>query len=201
MAAVLAAVLFIPLPEQMTFGPGWAPLVLVVLLLVPLFSMQAALRRPGGWQPDPRLVRRIALTILGLLALAEAISLALLLAQLPSIHAGALLFRSAALIWGINLLVFSLCYWELDGGGPARRPRTDYPPSDFLFPQHTDARLNAGWSPSYVDYLFLAFNTATAFSPTDTMVLSRAAKGVMMAQSLISLLTVGLVVARGVNVL
>jgi hypothetical protein len=200
-ASVAAALLFIPLPSLLRPGPAWLPAVLVALMLIPVTLLQAAMYREGGWDPPPRLVRMLALALLGLIALGEALVLARLLQELPRISQGIVLFRSAILIWGINLLVFALCYWELDGGGPSRRAAITCGPGDFLFPQQMDEKLNEGWSPEFLDYLFLAFNTATAFSPTDTMILSRPAKVFMMTQSSISLLTIGLVVARGVNII
>ncbi|MGH7705036.1 MAG: DUF1345 domain-containing protein [Candidatus Dormibacteria bacterium] len=200
-ASLAAAVLFIPLPSLIRPGPAWLPTVVVGVMLIPLTFLQAAMHRSGGWDPPPRLVRMLALAVLGLIALGEALALARLLQQLPQISQGTLLFRSAVLIWAINILVFALSYWELDGGGPARRTATTCPPGDFLFPQQMNDKLNEGWSPRFLDYLFLAFNTATAFSPTDTMILSRPAKALMMIQAGISLLTVGLVVARGVNII
>ncbi len=200
-ASLAAAVLFIPLPSLIQPGPAWLPTVVVGVLLIPLTFLQAAMHSSGGWDPPPRLVRLAALALLGLIALGEALVLARLLQQLPQISQGIVLFRSAVLIWAINLLVFALAYWELDGGGPARRLGTTCPPGDFLFPQQMNDKLNEGWSPRFLDYLFLAFNTATAFSPTDTMILSRPAKLLMMTQAGISLLTVGLVVARGVNII
>ncbi len=201
LAAVLAAALYLPLDTHLTLGPKWAPILLIGILLVPIVILQQAIRRPGGWTPSIKHVRLLALLVLGILALAEASTLGLLILRLPTLKAGGDLFVSAGLLWVINLLVFALCYWELDGGGSARRPPAGCFPTDFLFPQQTDPRLNAGWAPEFVDYLFLAFNTGTAFSPTDTMVLSRQAKLVMMAQATIALLTIGLVVARGVNII
>ena len=201
LAALVAALLFIPIPTQISPGREWLPTVLVIVVLIPLTLVQAAQRRAGGWDPPPRLVRLLALAMLGLIALAEALVLGRLLLQLAKISQGTLLFRSAVLIWAINIVVFALCYWELDGGGPARRAQTTDLPGDFLFPQQMNEKLNEGWSPEFLDYLFLAFNTATAFSPTDTMILSRPAKVFMMTQASISLLTVGLVVARGVNII
>lgn len=201
LAELAAALLFVPLPEQISPGPGWLPAVAVAALLVPLTLLQEAARRPGGLEPPPRLLRGLALALLGLLALAEAAALGLLLHELPAISQGQLLFRAGVLIWAINVLVFALCYWEMDGGGPGRRPSGTFAPDDFLFPQQTDPRLNAGWSPAFLDYLFLAFNTSTAFSPTDTMILSRPAKAAMMGQASIALLTVALVVGRGVNII
>ncbi len=200
LAAVLAAALYIPLDAHLTLGPKWAPILLVGVLLIPIVIMQEAIRRPGGWTPSMRHVRMLALLVLGILALAEASTLVLLILRLDTMKAGRDLFVSAGLIWVINLLVFALCYWEIDGGGPARRPPAGCPPTDFLFPQQTDPRLNVGWAPEFVDYLFLAFNTGTAFSPTDTMILSRQAKLVMMVQATIALLTIALVAARGVNI-
>lgn len=201
LAAVLAAALYIPLDAKLTLGPRWAPILIVGVLLVLIVIEQEALRRLGGWTLSVRHVRMLALLVLGVLALAEASTLVLLIIRLPTMKAGGDLFASAGLIWVINLFVFALCYWEIDGGGPARRPLADCPPAAFLFPQQTDPRLSAGWAPEFVDYLFLAFNTGAVFSPTDTMILSRQAKLVMMVQATIALLTVGVVGARGVNII
>jgi uncharacterized membrane protein len=113
------------------------------------------------------------------------------------------LLQGAALIWVANVLTFAVWYWEIDGGGPARRHRAAHEPTDFLFPQvaAADPELAKGWSPRFVDYVFLAFNTSTAFSPTDTLVLSRRAKALMMIQSLISLLVIAVLAARAINTL
>ncbi len=136
-------------------------------------------------------------------------SLYLLVAALP-LHKEAPqdLLRSAAALWITNILVFASWYWRLDAGGPrARELRGTHTDGAFLFPQMTldqQGRLTMGeqhWSPNFVDYLFLAFNTSTAFSPTDSPVLSRWAKLLMMMQSLISFATVALLAARAVNIL
>jgi uncharacterized membrane protein len=201
LATIGAALLFVPLPATISPGASWLPISVVACLLLPLTVAQEAQRRPGGWEPQPRLLRTLSLALLATLGLAEVVALAALLHQLPTISQGGLLFRSAALIWAVNVLVFALSYWELDGGGPNQRGHSTYKPSAFLFPQQTQEDLNADWAPWFLDYLFLAFNTATAFSPTDTMILSRPAKALMMVQSLIALLTIGLVVARGVNII
>jgi len=118
------------------------------------------------------------------------------------------LLRSAAALWVANFLIFASWYWRLDGGGPHMRARTPgHTDGAFLFPQMTmppDAKIAAGehdWEPNFVDYLFLAFNTSTAFSPTDVPVLSRWAKLLMMIQALISLLVLALLAGRAVNIL
>jgi hypothetical protein len=119
----------------------------------------------------------------------------------------ALLF-SATSIWTTNILVFALWYWRLDAGGPhARETREGHASGAFLFPQMTmsaDAKAAAGqgmWSPKFLDYLFLAFNTSTAFSPTDTPALARWGKVLMMLQSIISLAVLVLLAARAINIL
>src|SRR5215510_1438291 len=118
------------------------------------------------------------------------------------------LLGSAAAIWVSNFLVFASWYWRLDGGGPHQRAQTPgHTDGAFLFPQmtmHPEAKIAAGeeeWEPHFVDYLFLAFNTSTAFSPTDVPVLSRWAKILMMVQAMISLLVIALLAGRAVNIL
>ena len=118
------------------------------------------------------------------------------------------LLRSAAALWVSNFLIFASWYWRLDGGGPHMRARTPgHTDGAFLFPQMTmppEAKIAAGehdWEPNFVDYLFLAFNTSTAFSPTDVPVLSRWAKLLMMIQAMISLLVLALLAGRAVNIL
>src|SRR6185295_7451695 len=118
------------------------------------------------------------------------------------------LLRSAAALWLSNIVVFASWYWRLDGGGPHMRDLTvGHSDGAFLFPQmtmHPELKVAAGeeeWSPTFVDYLFLAFNTSTALSPTDVPVLSRWAKVLMMIQAFISLLVMVLLAARAVNIL
>ena len=136
-------------------------------------------------------------------------SLSLLLSRLPMHKDPPVeLLRAAAALWVANILVFASWYWRLDGGGPNERDRRGaHVDGAFLFPQmmmDTELKVRMGeeyWSPGFVDYLFLAFNTSTAFSPTDVPVLSRWAKVMMIIQSIISLTTVALLAARAVNIL
>jgi len=137
------------------------------------------------------------------------LSLALLLKQVTEHQVTPpQLLRSAAALWVSNFLIFASWYWRLDGGGPHMRARTPgHNDGAFLFPQmtmHPEAKIAAGehdWEPNFVDYLFLAFNTSTAFSPTDVPVLSRWAKLLMMIQAMISLLVLALLAGRAVNIL
>jgi hypothetical protein len=99
-----------------------------------------------------------------------------------------------------GLLTFALWYWEVDGGGPPHRHATKRGSTDFAFPQRVLAEpALEGWMPDFLDYVFLAFNTSTAFSPTDTMVLARRAKVLMMWQSAVSLTTIAVIAARAIN--
>lgn len=146
-------------------------------------------------------VRPIALVLIGSITLAEFVSTLLLVSILPR---GGIaptgLLRDAALIWIINVVTFALWYWEIDGNGPLMRRQRQYQASDFLFPQQANAE-RGKWSPEFIDYLFLAFNHSTAFSPTDTAVLSRRAKVLTMIQSALSLMTVAVLAARALNTL
>jgi uncharacterized membrane protein len=105
-------------------------------------------------------------------------------------------------MWVVNVLLFGLWFWQLDGGGPVNRPVCAPGQRDFLFPQHTEPALaGTGWTPEFLDYLYVSFTNAAAFSPTDTMPLSRWAKMLMLVQSAISLALAVMVVARAVNIL
>jgi uncharacterized membrane protein len=112
------------------------------------------------------------------------------------------LLRDAALLWISNVIVFGLWYWELDSGGPHYRHVHGYRPTDLAFPQTMlGGDMANGWVPNFVDYLFVAFNASTAFSPTDTSVLSARGKALMMVQSLMSIVLLAVVAARAINVL
>ena len=116
----------------------------------------------------------------------------------------ALLLGSGAAIFVTNIIVFGIWYWELDRGGPFARRAGTRPYPDFLFPQmdpDTAKLARPGWRPTFVDYLYVSITNVMAFSPTDTMPLSRWAKAMMTVQAMVALSTVGLVIARAVNVL
>lgn len=139
----------------------------------------------------------------GILTAAMIWSLGLLVAAIPQHRIGpTVLLRSAVSLWGTNILVFALWYWRLDAGGPHEREKVSrHTDGAFLFPQMTLSTGSQNWSPNFVDYLFLAFNTSTALSPTDTVPLSRWAKTLMMIQASISLAVLVLLAARAVNIL
>lgn len=189
------------LPESLSVGPEWLLIAVVLVLIIPLTWAR--------YRGMDRLNQILGYVITSVVTVDMVWSLYLLIAALPS-HKEAPpdLLRSAAVLWLINILVFASWYWRLDAGGPrARELRGVHTDGAFLFPQMTldqQAKRQMGeqcWSPGFVDYLFLAFNTSTAFSPTDVPVLSRWAKVLMMVQALISFATVALLAARAVNIL
>jgi hypothetical protein len=139
----------------------------------------------------------------GFITAAMVASLILLVRGIPQhLETPKALLGSASALWGTNILVFALWYWKLDAGGPLMRERSHaLCDCSFLFPQMlSKEEKDSNWKPNFVDYLFLAFNTSTAFSPTDTAVLSHWAKIGTMVQSLISLTIVALLAARAVNI-
>ena len=200
-AIIAVGGLYAALPDALTMGPRWIFPACVLALLIPTVVFHHTGRR--------RLNTFFGLAVDALLTLGLVIALILLISALPTHKETPLqLLLSAASLWATNILVFALWYWRLDAGGPHQRDtRARHADGAFLFPQMTmsEAGLKeAGqedWSPNFIDYLFLAFNTSTAFSPTDTPTLTRWAKILMMLQSLLSLLIIALLAARAVNIL
>ncbi|MGC2656505.1 MAG: hypothetical protein WA324_00915 [Bryobacteraceae bacterium] len=187
--------IYLALPERLTPGPNWGLLLVLVVLVIPTIGA----RRAGFLKVNFVL----GVVICSIVTAALCWSLAFLIAGLPGKReAPAQLLQSAVAIWVSNVLIFASWYWRLDAGGPHRREVVEYHKEGaFLFPQMTMPDQRATWRPGFVDYLFLAFNASTAFSPTDAPVLSRWAKVMMMIQSLISLGAVIVLAARAINIL
>ena len=200
-AAVLAAIaLQLLLPDRVLIGlgakavvPGIEGLLLVVLLAT----------NPGRMNPEERRLRVLGIALIALVSIANTVSL------VERIHAllydkntaGRPLIYASVPIWITNVIAFGLWYWELDRGGPARRTLPQHQKPDFLFPQMGTRGCDPTWTPDFSDYLYTSFTNATAFSPTDTLPLTRWAKLLMALQSMASLVTVALVVSRAVNIL
>jgi hypothetical protein len=200
--AMLAAIgLQLPLPGRLVlFQPTWIMPVVQGALFVTLTALN-----PRRINRESRALRFLSLTFCAILSLANAWSAARLVIELVNGTAGskaASLLISGAVIWLTNIIVFALWYWEFDRGGPVARANATHMYPDFQFVQMTSRDLAPPhWEPMFGDYLYLAFTNATAFSPTDVMPLSRWAKGAMALQSMVSIVTVALVVARAVNIL
>lgn len=202
-ASVAAALLHFALPKEVVAVPAWVPVAIIVPLVLP----QIVLRVCG----NSRLARKLGSVSLGALTLflvgALGALVVRLLTQQSSHHEATLILRAAVPLWLANVVVFGLWYWRLDAGGPHVRERGHAVAHGFVFPQMTmDAEMRkalcqTNWRPMFLDYLFLAFNTSTAFSPTDTAVIAGWAKGMTMLQTIISLCLLVVVAARAVNIL
>lgn len=202
------------LVNRLTVGPRWLAPSIELALLIPLSVATA-------WAQDQvvrathehhwhmiavrrRMIRLLAVVLTAMITLINFSSLVMLVTALLGGKAGnngRSLLLDALDIWAINIVAFALWYWDIDRGGPAARGIARKCVADFLFPQMTMGSDEEEWSPGFVDYLFLAYTNATAFSPTDTLPLTPRAKWLMMIQSGISLLTIALVAARAVNIL
>jgi hypothetical protein len=197
----IAIVLDLFLPAKLTLGPSWLlPSVEGVLLI----GLVVASPHPQVRHSPLR--RQVAIALIGLVSAVNLFSLGLLCHYLVSgqKQSGRPLIFSGIALWGTNVLLFALWYFELDRGGPVARSLREERYADFLFPQMSSegaAHSPAGWTPRLIDYMYTSFTNATAFSPTDTMPLTPTAKWLMAIQSLAALTTVGLVVARAVNIL
>ena len=200
LAVAAAIALQVVLPSQLVIKPPWLMPALEGMLAVGLM-----IANPGRIDRTSSVLRSASVTMIALISLANAWSSAELINGLISGSNGdnaSLLLARGASIYITNILVFALWYWEWDGGGPVPRAKGTGGHPDFLFPQMATREVAPpGWKPKFADYLYVSFTNATAFSPTDTMPLSRWSKMLMMLQSAVALVTVGLVIARAVNVL
>ena len=200
-AIVAAAVLQLLLPARFTLLPlHWLIPFLELALLATLTVINPV--RLTRYTPA---ARYLSLTLVALISIDNGASAVLLDSKLIGGTAGdqaGPLLASAAAIYLTNLIAFGIWYWEYDRGGPFARAAAHSPYPDFLFPQMTQHHLaRKDWEPTFGDYLYVSFTNATAFSPTDTMPLTRWAKLLMAIQSAIALSTTALVIARAVNIL
>ena len=200
LGVVAAIALQVTLPEEVVVRPRWMLPSLAAVLLVSLI-----VANPRRIDRESTALRVGSLVLIGILSLANAWSGGHLVADVvrgTSTGDAARLLLTGAAIWLTNVLAFGLWYWELDRGGPVGRAHARHEHPDFFFQQMDSPELAPpDWEPGFVDYLYVSFTNAAAFSPTDVLPLSRWAKLTMMTQSAISLTTVALVVARAVNTL
>jgi len=200
LAFVVMIALQLALPERYSLGAWW---VLPAIEVIVIGTLVAA--NPGRMERRTPMLRRLSLSLIAVASLGTAWSVIKLVTAIAgggNTGSAAELLGSGAAIWLINVLTFAVWYWELDRGGALERAAGTDPYPDFLFPQMTAPDMAPrDWRPQFADYLYLAFTNATAFSPTDTLPLSRWAKLTMLLQSAISLVTAALVIAKAVNAL
>ena len=196
---LVAALLQLTQPDRLTIGPNW-----LIPSLEGVLGIGLILSTPRQLEHNHEGRRKFALGLVALVSAANVFSLLelshfLLRHSTPNARE---LIGAGALIWLTNVLIFALWYWELDRGGPGIRAEALDGPPDFLFPQMSDDTIEPReWRPHYIDYMYVSLTNAMAFSPTDTMPLSAMAKSIMGLQSLVSLVTIGLIVSRAVNIL
>ena len=215
-AIVVIAALQIGIVNDLTVGPRWLAPCLELALLIPLsvataWTQNRARKASTDEQwiliaRDRRMVRRLAIVLTAITMLMNLGALVRLIAAILAGHAGSgrTLLLDAINIWATNVIIFALWFWALDRGGPAARGLVSEQNSDFLFTQQqttVDRAQFPNWSPGFIDYLFLAFTNATAFSPADTFPLTVRAKLLMMAEAAISLATIAIVASRAVGIL
>ncbi|MBA2657044.1 MAG: hypothetical protein H0U70_08690 [Tatlockia sp.] len=204
LALFILALIYEALPTIFYWGPHGLLLAFVSLLTIPMIV--------AHWRESYRLNRMLVLTVNGLITLYIIISISrLVLAALEGQIGPNHLLVSSVLLWIANIFLFALWYWDLDAGGPRKRElKEKINITAFLFPQAQIALTEnslllsnsiKNWEPKFIDYLFLAFNTSTAFSPTDTPILARWAKCLTMVQALLSLTIILMLAARAVNIL
>jgi hypothetical protein len=201
LAALASILLYVALPNKLTIGPDWLVPVLESVVFVAL-----VLATPGEELPATRMRQLIAVSLIAVLAATNLAALGLLARYVieGGKAAGRGLLEAAIVLEGTIVLVFGLIYWEIDGGGPvARGTSNPTRPVDFMFPQTSGkgGEVAPEWQPSFVDYLYLSLTNSTAFSPTDTMPLSHRAKMTMGIQALASMVTIGLLIGRAVQIL
>ncbi len=197
---IVAIVLQLLLPRHLTLHPHWLLPAIQGLLLISLFTLNPGRNRKGS-----RTLRVFELIMIAVVSLANAVSAILLIRGLlrgTESPDAVQLLRNGAAIWITNMIAFALWYWQLDRGGPMQRAMATHEYPDFLFTQMQAPELAPpDWQSSFVDYLYLSFTNATAFSPTDVLPMTIRAKLTMMLQTAVSLCTIALVISRAVNIL
>jgi uncharacterized membrane protein len=198
LALVVCVVLYIVLPNRLVVGPKWLLPVLIALPLIPLSATRHRHPNEAPW------VRRLTLTLIGIITLANIASMALLVHHLlvANVSQGRNLIYSAVSVWLTNVIVYGLWLWEVDRGGPHLRAggETGFP--DIQFPQMENPQLAPKeWRPRFTDYLYTSFANGTSFAPADAMPLTLKAKTLFALESIVSLITIAVVAARAVNIL
>jgi len=189
------------LPNRLKMFPNWVPFLLTVALIVPMVAIQLTAAK-ARWLRVERMAISFFLAVGGSGLVSALVYLLYEMLRRSFEVTGIQLLASSVAEWALNVLLFSLAYWRLDRGGPEARANHASTRPDWLFPQQSALEcVPPDWHPIFVDYLSLAFNTATAFSPTDALPLTPRAKVLMMLQSTVSLVTVIAVGARAINIL
>jgi len=194
-------VLLTLLPRRVRVFPIWVGCALVAALIAPMVALSLSTDK-RRWLHIEGTATLVFISITGIALLDNLQFLLFHMVRGEVKLSGFTLLTSSIAVWATNVLIFSLVYWRIDRGGPEARANQSTAKPDWLFPQGTVPELApSGWCPSFLDYFFLAFCTATAFSPTDALPLTSRAKALMMFESVLSLVTIITVIARAINIL
>ena len=196
---LIVIILQLTLPKSLSLSPQPYICALEFVLAAVLFGLN-----PGRISRHRKETWAVGIALTSVMMLSNVASVIELIAALinGTVKDAVSLLSFGGSIWLTNVVVFGLWYWEFDRGGPGARAEALDPYPDFLFPQMSDPiYAPENWTPKFFDYLYISFTNASAFSPTDVLPLSRWAKHLMLIQSVTSLVTVGLVIARAVNIL
>jgi len=201
LALCVVFVLLVVLPGRVRVFPAWLFYAVWAAVLLPTVLAELSGRQPF-WL---RVERAVTILFCGIMGFATCLFLANLLQAIvyrSSEIGGLALLTSSIAIWLVNVLTFSLLYWQLDRGGPEPRALRAGVRPDWLFAQDGALdQVEPDWRPSFVDYLFLGYSTATSFTATDAAPITARAKLLMMAQGSISLTTMAVVASRAINIL
>lgn len=190
------------LPDRIRLYPSWLGYVAGLAVLTPLAGIGLTSARQW-WRRVERIVVLVFGAVVGAATLVNLANLTALMLSREAHTSGMQLLTSSIALWVTNVFVFSLLYWQIDRGGPEGRVEDTGELADWLFPQEAAPAgdVPRGWRPAFVDYLYLSYSTATAFSTTEVAPLTPRAKLMMMMQSMISLVTIVLVGSRAINIL
>lgn len=195
-------VLLAVLPNRIRVLPLWSSAAIALWAILPMVAVSFTSNR-AVWLKVERIAILVFVAMVAAATVVDLVSLVTLMIRRSNQVTGLALLSSSLGVWVTNVLIFSLLYWQVDRGGPRSCESGESRRPDWLFPQESAPAqdLPPNWRPTFVDYLFLAFSTATAFSSTDVLPLTHRAKVIMMIESSISLLTLVVVAARAINVL
>lgn len=201
LAIFTVLLLFSLMPERSRLLPSWSGFAIGIALILLMIGVRLGGDRPRWLRVERAAMLVVATALLAMTLLVVAFLVMEIMYQ-PTKYAGEQLLTAGIEAWVTNVLAFSIVYWDVDRGGPENRANQSATLPDWLFPQAgVPNEVAPGWRPTYVDYLFLAFSTATAFSTTDVMPLTARAKLLMMLESCISLATLAIVASRAINTL
>jgi hypothetical protein len=198
--ATFLVLLLTLLPGRVRASPTWLVVVLAIGLIVPLLALPVVAAKER-WLRIERVTVLVFLVLVAAAQIVDLLHLLFIMLGPPKGISGLQLLNSSIALWATNVLMYSIIYWWIDRGGPQRRISSTDADEDWHFPRVDVEGASAEWRPTYVDYLFLAFCTATAFSPTEALPMTPRAKLLMMSESIISLITIVAIASRAIAML